>query len=525
MLPCHARQVQLCPPGKHSFDILDAHRKAEEESLLFDGQEIRDLRSLIRGCCSKLSNATQLNRMRGVQAALVLTRRFPVQDLLDPELLACATDIVTDEATPEVFRLLKRLTSVRPLPLCPAFENLLEIVCDFLEFHITEGSEAVSKIDIDFFENIIRIITNMALVGPPIMNWLFENGTAQLILNLMEVLECCRSDEIIQSELAQANLTQSYCYELVNENIHTIFTVAGCLAFYEAVFVHKYANTECLQEFDLDPIVGSMFQCLTMGSQLLTNYTLKVITRITSAVGETGAIFADQRFLGVFVSLRNHLKTPMDLRYVMTFARRGTPPKRRNLRLGFHALSVLNNIGNPEVFRQCLELGILDFNLQECEADQELLSVFVLFFKRMIQSGEDIAERCVNDPIFPILIEVCAGASLRARIGMIRVMAFLITGLGVRFLHHLIEIKADFLEELIDGFEQGTEGLKLKIARSLLLIVNEFPEAVDMKNYLADKHDAIFGQVPENPKLQECLNALHPFVAGNEDSVGTAEVV
>jgi hypothetical protein len=271
-------------------------------------------------------------------------------------------------------------------------------------------------------------------------------------------------------------------------------------------------GTECVAAFDLDPIVGSMFQCLTLGSQFLTNYTLKVIARITGEPNPLGMVFADETFLEVFVSLRNECRTPMQLKYVMSFDTT-SKPKERNLKLGFHALSVLNNIGNPEVFRHCLELGILDFNVEECATDQELLAVFVRLFKRMIQSGQDIAECCVNSPIFPLLLNVCAGASVRARIGMVRVIAFLITGLGVSFLQPLMQFNPDFLEELVEGFEQGTEGLKLKIARSFMVIVNELP---DTRNYLAARHEAIFGDDPETRELGECLDALYPLLQPGE---------
>jgi hypothetical protein len=245
-------------------------------------------------------------------------------------------------------------------------------------------------------KNALRSLSNLILAYPQFYETVRSMGVDQEIFGMVNSLGSCLTDDGVESVLA--NETDANCYLKYTENDCRLASVAGMLAFYEAVV-----------KFDVPDTMASVFlQFLRFGSRYLTNYALKVIERLMIGTPELCGHFAVSEFVGLFLMLSTVSRCEFDLGFVFKSEARlvdqgALSPstlraRRRWLHIGYHSLGILANLcrlHDPVITRVLLEHGILEYDVIAHEIDSDLIRQFFTICKHILLTPE-CASQCLE---------------------------------------------------------------------------------------------------------------------------------
>jgi hypothetical protein len=407
-----------CPIDSQTVTIDSAVLSVEEEGFQF--------------CADLMTSGCSFRSLGGLHAFTKLaTLRDPIR-FLTPEITAAFADLIIASPNSDLFKLLKRLTNpnvLEEIDVPILFQSIFDALLDYFN-GVKQKYEDKSGwfSNITATKNAVRTLSNLIIAHPPFYNSVVETGTDVAIFDLIEYLDSSHTDEEMQAS-TESSLSDTERELRHNQNNYSLATVAGMLAFYQAVI-----------EFIVPDSIVSIFEtCLNWGSQYLTHYTLKIIEAITRGMPELCCHFYTANFLDRFFSLGAVDRLRIDLWYVSRLdqfyadQKRISPAtlraKRRYLYHGYHALGILANfcrLHDPAITTALIGRGILDYDLVMHSSDTDLARQFFIICKHILLTPE-CSHECLVHPSMQMILTEWANWTLDCRTKLNVAMAFLIT--------------------------------------------------------------------------------------------------
>jgi hypothetical protein len=468
--------------------------------------------------CADLMSSSCLGPIAGIHAFKHLAMRRNPISLLTTEITDGFAECIVSHPDSELFKIFKSLTIPASLSQCDVPALFEYPFCALLLFFDRVRQKHEDRPgwhnNITATKNAIRCITNLILAHPPFYEIAFSSGTVSHIFQLIDVLENCLSDEILETQIQ--GQTQAQCHTIYNQNNYFLASVAGMLSFYEAVL-----------EFTVpDRMTSDFLSCLNFGSQYLRNYALKVIEKITVARPDLCFHFSKIEFLDQFFRLAALDRCQIDLMFVLQsdeyFLKQGTmsaailQAKRRELHTGYHSLGILANFcrtHDPELTAILIDRGILDYDLMGHAQDSDLVRQFFVICKHILLTPA-CRNACLGHHCLGVIFEEWENWNIECRQKLNLVMARLFVDFSEVTVTQLFMRNLVFLELFVENIASArNDEHREPLLKALLKLVYALDRNDPLVAFLIEHQDAleeIHSETKEvrdlNDELQRKLN-------------------
>jgi hypothetical protein len=463
--------------------------------VVVDSDPIPCARDAFSRCVGFLtSDISSLKPFRGVHALIQLARSQDLVPWLTPDIVADIARGIEQTADPGYFDLLKLITDPARLEgydVGTLFSDVLEAILSFIISPEPESEPDPTWPlawwnDITTTKNALIVLTQLVLAHPDFFTRIAEEGVDQTIIEMSLSSDKCMTESYFDNEVRPI-ACQADCFQRYNENHYKIASIAGALAFYEAVTLFRIPD-EMETAFDA---------ALSFDSRYLVNYALKVIERLTRTRPELCRTFSKPLFLDHFFRLWGTERCSIDLWFILDVDRMtatNLQAKRRFTHIGYHALGILANIcylHDPELTKALLAHNVLDYNLDADHYDQDIVYQFFSICKHVLLTL-DCRATCLDHECMRIIMADWGNWPAESQQCLNLAMARIFTTSTEPSVAALFRENRDFLEIFLDNIQSVTkERHREELAGALLKLISEGDIPIGPRALLLEQREGL----------------------------------